>query len=811
MESFKSKINEVRDVLRKDGVTGIDSINHCVAFYILRNLNMELCDKFGIDHKFAFVNFNKDVNGALLDEQYLFEKFYKKGDLHCFQGVLINKIKFTPFRNAIKTALYLQKIFNTFASIDIENMNIDYDVIGLIYEIHLATGTTGSGMRDLGQYFTHRKVIKFMVELCKPSIVDGRMETVLDPSMGTGGFLTMATKYFNEHNDNIDWSVNQKNIIGFDIAENVQSLAYINLLLENKEVFKNICIQDTLHKDFVTTDNIHIDKVDVILANEPFGLKNIVHADCCKRIVDLKIRGTKAEPLFLQLMMISLNEKGRCAVIVPDGVLFNDANLHANTRKYLIEKLNLKKVISLEGDFFMNTGVKSSILYFVNDGTTSEVEFSKIKLVNDVIVEESIKKVKKNVLVAKNYTLFINKYIESTEKKLEGIEYKKLGDICTFLPKSKRPASFGIDTGAYPFYTSSMTEKKCDVADYDKELIIIGDGGEANINISSQFSCSDHNYLFESNKSNILNKYIYYYLFCNISLIKNGFKGTTIKNIQKSFIQDIEIPIPSLEIQKRIVEILDNDYNIIKTNKDIIAMYEARKKNIIWGNTIGIGKKQLKSVCEPIKTGKNKPTDNKTGTLYPYYGTGGITGYTDEFIVDGKYLLLARNGSIGNSIYIDGKTYPSDHMFIIKTIKENIKYLYYVSKYLINFANYGVGTTIIGISKTDLEQIEIPIPSLEIQNQIVSQCEQIDSIIANFEKQIQTIQSSNVINTILKSITTATNTTTPSNTIEPVASDAITEGTEKQSSKPIKKKITLKPIFKKMDNPIQEVEINDTN
>ena len=47
-----------------------------------------------------------------------------------------------------------------------------------------------------------------------------------------------------------------------------------------------------------------IDKVDVILANEPFGLKNITHAECCERIKELKIRGTKAEPLFLQLMML---------------------------------------------------------------------------------------------------------------------------------------------------------------------------------------------------------------------------------------------------------------------------------------------------------------------------------------------------------------------------------------------------------------------------------------------------------------------------------------------------------------------------
>jgi type I restriction-modification system DNA methylase subunit len=761
MEGFKSKINEVRDILRKDGITGIDSINHCVAFYILRNLSIELCNKFNIDHKYAFINFNKDGNDGILDSDKLFEKFYKIGTPDCFIGTLINKIKFKPIRQfGIKTSAYLERIFNIFASINIETASIDYDVIGLIYEIHLATGTSGTGMRDLGQYFTHRKVIKFMVELCKPSIIDGRIETILDPSMGTGGFLTMATKYLNEHNDNINWTVNQKNIIGFDIAENVQSLAYINLLLENNEVFENICIQDTLHKDFNTVKNGQIDKVDVILANEPFGLKNIIHANCCERIKELAIRGTKAEPLFLQLMMISLNPKGRCAVIVPDGVLFNDANLHRNTRKYLIEKMNLKKVIALEGDFFMNTGVKSSILYFVNDGTTQEVEFSKIKLINADIIEESIKKVKKDILVAKDYTLFINKYIESVEKKLEGVEYKKLGNICEFLQKSKRQASFGSDNGQYPFFTSSMTEKKCDIADYNSESIIIGTGGNASVKLSNNFSCSADNFIIQSNSELVINKYIYYWLIKNLKVLENQFHGTTIKHLGKQSLENIEIPIPSLEIQQQIVDILDNDYNIIKTNKELIKMYEARKKNIIWSNTIGCNKKQLKAVCQDIKTGKNKPSDNKTGTLYPYYGTGGITGYTDEFIVDGKYLLLARNGSIGNSIYIEGKTYPSDHMFIIKSITENIKYLYYVSKYLINFTNYGVGTTIIGISKTDLEQIEIPIPTPEIQEQIVSQCEQIDCFIANLEKEIQIIQFSNVINNILKSITTATTNTT---------------------------------------------------
>ena len=754
MNTFISKINEVRDILRKEGITGLNSITHCVAFYILRNLSNELCIKLAIDNKYSYEKFNKDDDGTtLLCKDKLFEKFYKLDNKDCFVFILLNKFKYKPIKNfAIKTSLYLERIFKCFETINTEQLNINYDIVGVIYEIHLATGATGQGMRDLGQYFTHRKVIKYMVELCDPKVKsNGTIETILDPSMGTGGFLTMATKHLSANNTNINWNLQQSNIYGFDVDENLKSLAYINLLLENNEIFENIRVQDTLCGDFKINDII-IDKYDVILANEPFGLKNIVHAECCRRVVDLKIRGTKAEPLFLQLMMISLNQNGRCAVIVPDGVLFNDAKLHKDTRKYLIDNLNLKKVIGMEDDTFMNTGVKSSILYFVNDGTTTNVEFCKIKLVNNNVVEETIKTVSKDIIVSKDYSLFINKYIQSNIVKLSNVEYKNLGDICVFLPKSKRPASFGTDSGLYPFYTSSMTSKLCDIADYNEESIIIGTGGNASIKTSSQYSCSADNFIIKIN--NVNTKYIYYWLIKNIKKIEDLFHGTTIKHLSKKDLENIEIPIPPLEIQNQIITVLDNDYLIIKNANELIKMYEEKKKGIVWSNTINTRMEKLGNVCKGIKTGKNKPTDNKTGTLYPYYGTGGITGYTDEFIIDGNYILLARNGAVGNPIYIEGKSFPSDHMFILTSVDNNIKYIYNTIKYIINFELYLVGTTIPGISKTDLETIEIPIPSLEIQQDIVKQCEHYDNLINILKKQIEDIEKENTIVKVLQSLHT---------------------------------------------------------
>jgi type I restriction enzyme, S subunit len=123
-----------------------------------------------------------------------------------------------------------------------------------------------------------------------------------------------------------------------------------------------------------------------------------------------------------------------------------------------------------------------------------------------------------------------------------------------------------------------------------------------------------------------------------------------------------------------------------------------------------------------ITTGKNTTPDNKSGSLYPYYGPSGITGYTDHYLEDGEYLLTARNCSIGNTFFINGRTFPSDNMFILKsnTNMLNLKYLYYyTSSNKSKFQHLANTTTVPSISKTSLQSIEIPLPSLKKQQEIV--------------------------------------------------------------------------------------------
>jgi type I restriction enzyme S subunit len=237
-------------------------------------------------------------------------------------------------------------------------------------------------------------------------------------------------------------------------------------------------------------------------------------------------------------------------------------------------------------------------------------------------------------------------------------------------------------------------------------------------------------------------KYINYYL--NINRIETNLKAhftTNLGTISLEDIKNIKIPFPSLEQQKEIVEYLDLIYekNIKSSNDKIEEIKklneEYLKINVKYNKNIEI--KTLDKVCTNIKTGKNKTSDDKKGTLYPYYGTGGITGYTNDFLVDDNYILIARNGTIGQILLLSGKSFPSDHMFIIKDTTENIKYLYFAIKYLGNLGNYAHGATIQGITKENLNSIKIPIPSLEKQKEIVEYLNFNNNLIDNLNKEIE--------------------------------------------------------------------------
>jgi type I restriction-modification system DNA methylase subunit len=253
MNQFESTITSIRNILRLEGITGLSSINHCVALLVSRFLTIEKCKEFNIPLEFAFENFLKNKDGTNCDDQTAISKFYSlDATKDCLYVYLHEKLNFNSFKFGINAPLNFLNIYKKLDDINISSLFDKIDIVGAIYELHLKTGTTGSGMRDLGQYFTNREVIKYMIKLCDPKLKkNGDIESILDPSMGTGGFLSMSIKHLNKKHKNIDWKLNKKRIYGFDVDETVKNMSILNALLECGQIFSETFVKnDTLKNDY---------------------------------------------------------------------------------------------------------------------------------------------------------------------------------------------------------------------------------------------------------------------------------------------------------------------------------------------------------------------------------------------------------------------------------------------------------------------------------------------------------------------------------------------------------------------------------
>lgn len=243
------------------------------------------------------------------------------------------------------------------------------DTMGDVYEYILgkmaASGTNG-------QFRTPRHIIRMMVNLMKPTLKD----EICDPAMGSAGFIVESAKYIQEHyrkellkNENSDW-YRTGMFHGFDTDTTMLRIGAMNLMLHGVDE------PDIKWQDSVSDQNTDTNKYTLCLANPPFAgsVDGQVIAKTLTAIAPTK----KTELLFLALFVRMLRTGGRCASIVPDGVLFGNSSAHQAIRKELIDHQRLQAVISMpSGVFQPYSGVSTAILIFTktNAGGTDKVWF----------------------------------------------------------------------------------------------------------------------------------------------------------------------------------------------------------------------------------------------------------------------------------------------------------------------------------------------------------------------------------------------------------------------------------------------------
>ena len=367
----------------------------------------------------------------------------------------------------IPTPQLLSKIVDALDTLYVDMAkSIETDTKGDVYESLLAKLST-AGVN--GQFRTPRHIIRMMVEMLDPKPDD----TICDPACGTSGFLVAAGEYLKEkYNNEIFYNSERKDhynnhmFFGYDMDRTMLRVGAMNMMTHGVDN-PNIDYRDSL-----SDQNVDTGRYSIILANPPF--KGSLDADTVSTDLLKVCKTKKTELLFLALFLRMLRVGGRCACIVPDGVLFGSSTAHKAIRKEIIDGNRLEAVISMpSGVFKPYAGVSTGILIFTKTGHggTDKVWFYDMTAdgyslddkrtpvsendIPDIIArfhnldaEDGRERTDKSFFVPKqeiidnDYDLSINKYKKTV---YEAVEYRSVQEIMTNLYDLQMQISEGLE------------------------------------------------------------------------------------------------------------------------------------------------------------------------------------------------------------------------------------------------------------------------------------------------------------------------------------------------------------------------------
>jgi type I restriction enzyme M protein len=302
-----------------------------------------------------------------------------------FTKAMANAVFIMPKPSLLVEAIkIIEEIFVEIEKDAVDGGHAFQDIQGDVYEMLL--GEIASAGKN-GQFRTPRHIIKLMNDLVQPQLG----QHIADPACGTAGFLLGAYQYIltdlvkNENpaalqpdedgfmratvsatlNENLKHIV-EDSLFGYDIDTTMVRLGLMNLMMHGIDQ-PNIDYKDTLSKSYNEDAQF-----DIILANPPFT-GNIDKGDINE---SLKLGTTKTELLFIERIYTMLKMGGTAAIVIPQGVLFGGGKAFIEARKIMIEKSELKAVITMpSGVFKPYAGVTTAILLFTKGSETNTVWF----------------------------------------------------------------------------------------------------------------------------------------------------------------------------------------------------------------------------------------------------------------------------------------------------------------------------------------------------------------------------------------------------------------------------------------------------
>lgn len=454
---LKNKIDKIWETFWTGGITNpLDVIEQFTYLLFIKQLD-EVETRREADA--MIFGFEPDRIFSEDEQEYRWSRFKNLGDADIVYKLVQEKVfpfikglhsdKDSAYARYMGDAIFkiptpglLSKIIDGIDGLNIQEAAEGGDSKGDLYEYLLSkVATAGTN----GQFRTPRHIIKMMVEMVKPNHSD----TIIDPAMGSAGFLCEAQLYLREHHKDMLLDAELRNhfnnemFYGNDMDTTMLRIGAMNMMLHGVEN-PNISYRDSLSEQ-----NSDEEKYSLVLANPPF--KGSLDAESVSASL-LKVTKTKkTELLFLALFLRILQKGGRAAVIVPDGVLFGSSKAHKQIRQELVDNNKLQAVISMpSGVFKPYAGVSTAILFFTKTGAggTDKVWFYDMKAdgfslddkrqaveandIPDIVsryenlpAEENRQRIEQSFMVPveeirdNGYDLSINKYKEIVYEKVE--------------------------------------------------------------------------------------------------------------------------------------------------------------------------------------------------------------------------------------------------------------------------------------------------------------------------------------------------------------------------------------------------------
>jgi type I restriction enzyme M protein len=374
MTNLSGIIKSIRDIMREDrGINGdaqrIEQLGWMLFLKIFDDKDQELemlMDNYKspIPKKYQWRNWAADSEGMTGDELQKFvdnKLFPALSELTARdRRTLLVREVFEGNNNYMKSGTALRKVLNKLNEIDF-NKASERHLFGDLYEVILKELQSAG---DSGEFYTPRAVTQFMTDIINPQLG----EVIYDPACGTGGFLTSTIEHIKKQVKNVrDRKTLQENVRGTEYKPLPFQLALTNLILHDIEV-PNLEYGDSLSRQY--NEIREKDRVDVILANPPFG-GTVANGN--EGNFPMNFRTKESADLFLILIIHLLKQGGRAAIVLPDGSLTGDGVKQRVREKWLTD-CNLHTIIRLPNSVFQPYAtVATNLLFFEKGKSTKDI------------------------------------------------------------------------------------------------------------------------------------------------------------------------------------------------------------------------------------------------------------------------------------------------------------------------------------------------------------------------------------------------------------------------------------------------------